>query len=221
MKKLKGYGVGQDLFIVLNGPSIKNQDLTVLKGKNLLFVNRGFLHKDYKLLQPKYHVFIDSKMKNGIWPTSWLDDIWALSPDTTIILPIEWYNNPRFSSYKNSTHIIWADYNLPFTSLGVAGACFSFAIKQQFNTVYFTGFDANGPAYEMLERSESHFYGSDGELSGRNSLQFALSLYMHARHLRDWYLMGDYVKKFKTKFFNFTDGGMIDSFQRIDISSFQ
>ena len=218
MNKLPKEGVGQDLYLVLNGPSIKNQDITVLKGKNTMFVNRGFLHKDYKLLQPKYHVFIDSKMKNGVWPTSWINDIWAMSPETVIILPIDWYDNPKFTNFRDNDKIRWVRNTLPFDSLGVAGACFSFAIDQHFKTTYFTGFDANGPAYEMLEQSESHFYGSDAELSGRTSLQFALSLYMHARHLRDWYRMGNYVKKFQTAFYNFTDGGMIDSFPRINIS---
>lgn len=210
-------GEGQSVYIILNGPSLNKQDLSVLKGKNLMFVNRGFMHSEYSNLQPKYHVFEDSKMLNGIWPTEWFEKIWSLSPKTTIVLPYYWYISPRFEKYRNNDKIFWMPWYVPFHSLGVAGSCFSLAILKSFSKAYFTGFDANAPAFEMLQMSESHFYGEDDELKGRNSLQFALSLYMHGRHLRDWYRMGNYVKTTGTQFFNMTEGGMIDSFSRVSI----
>lgn len=218
MKKMHKEGEGQNVYIILNGPSLKKQDLSILKGKNLMFVNRGFMHSEYKKLQPKYHVFEDSKMLNGTWPTEWLEKIWSFSPETTIVLPYSWYASPRFEKYRNNKKIYWMPWYVPFHSLGVAGSCFSLAILKGFSKAFFTGFDANAPAFEMLQMSESHFYGEDDELKGRNSLQFALSLYMHGRHLRDWYRMGDYVKSTGTEFFNMTEGGMIDSFPRISIT---
>lgn len=68
-------GIGKELYLLLNAPSLKTQDISVLKGKNTMFVNRGFMHPLYKELQPQYHVFVDSKMLKGIWPISWLDEI--------------------------------------------------------------------------------------------------------------------------------------------------
>lgn len=218
MKKLPKEGVGQNVYIILNGPSLKKQDISVLKGKNVMFVNRGFMHDEYKNLQPKYHLFEDSKMLKGEWPTEWFEQIWSLSPDTTIVLPYSWYINPRFEKYRDNEKIYWMPWYVPFHSLGVAGSCFSLAILKGYAKAFFTGFDANAPAFEMLQMSESHFYGEDEELKGRNSLQFALSLYMHGRHLRDWYRMGDYVKTTGTQFYNMTEGGMIDSFPRIPLS---
>lgn len=217
MKNLPKEGVGRNIYIILNGPSLKKQDISVLKGKDVMFVNRGFLHKDYEILQPKYHIFEDTKMLNGIWPTDWFDEIWKKSPQTKIVLPYAWYAKPRFEPYRNNEKVYWLPWYVPFHSLGVAGSCFSLAILQKYSKAFFTGFDANAPAFEMLQMSESHFYGEDSELKGRNSLQFALSLYMHGRHLRDWYRMGDYVKKTDTQFFNMTEGGMIDSFPRISL----
>ena len=72
----------KELFLVLNGPSVKKQDLLVMKDKDVMFVNRGFLHPAYKEFQPKYHVFVDTKMIKGLWPVSWLDEIWKISPNT-------------------------------------------------------------------------------------------------------------------------------------------
>jgi hypothetical protein len=34
-------GVGKDLYLLLNAPSLKTQDISVLKGKTMMFVNRG------------------------------------------------------------------------------------------------------------------------------------------------------------------------------------
>lgn len=218
MKALPIEGKGKNLYLILNGPSLIKQDISILKGKDVMFVNRGFKHEEYSNIQPKYHVFIDSKMLNGVWPTEWIDLIWRISPETKIILPYSWFVNPLFKRFRNNDKVIWLYWEVPFRSLGVAGSCFSYAITQKYSKVFFTGFDANGPAFEMLEMSDSHFYGEDEELKGRNSLQFALSLYMHGRHLRDWYRMGEYVKTKKTQFYNMSEGGMIDSFPRICLS---
>ena len=93
MKKLPKEGAGQSVFIILNGPSLKKQDLSILRGKNLMFVNRGFMHLEYKNLQPKYHLFEDTKMLNGQWPTDWFEEIWSLSPNTVIVTLIHALRN--------------------------------------------------------------------------------------------------------------------------------
>lgn len=217
MRALPKEGEGKDLYLILNGPSLKKQDISVFKGKILMFVNRGFKHREYKNLQPAYHAFIDTKMRDGIWPTGWIDEIWEMSPKTKILLPLAWYKIEKFARFRSDSRVYWLNWHVPFHSLGVAGACFSFAIQQKFENLFFTGFDANGIACEMLEVSDSHFYGEDEELKGRNSLQFALGLYMHGRHLRDWYRMGAYCTKKGLHAYNFSGAGLIDSFPRITI----
>lgn len=218
MRALPKEGYNKNLYLILNGPSLNKQDIIMLKGKTLMFVNRGFLHKDYKSLQPQYHVFIDSKMRDGVWPTEWIDEIWNISPKTKILLPLHWYRYHRFERFRNDSRVYWLNWSVPFNALGVAGACFSFAIQHKFAKLLFTGFDANGIICELLEKSDSHFYGDDEELKGRNSLQFAQGLYMHGRHLRDWYLMGAYCEKKGLAVYNFSGAGLIDSFPKISIA---
>lgn len=208
-------GVGKELFIILNGPSLKSQDLTKLKGKTLMFVNRGFLHPLYKELQPKYHVFVDTKLLSGVWPVEWLDKIWELSPQTKIVLPLEWYNNPIFARFREESRIYWLDWEIPFYGIGVSASCFSFAIKQKFETIYFTGFDANGLAYDMIKSSEnSHFYGGDAELKNMTCDQFALALYSHSIHLRSLIRFARYCEKRNISIINITNGGLLDMFPR-------
>lgn len=207
-------GVGEDLYILLNAPSLNTQDLSVLKGKNTMFVNRGFMHPLYKELQPKYHVFVDPKMLKGIWPIEWLDKIWTMSPETTIILPASWYANPLFKDYKGDKRIYWLSYSLPFYNLGVSGSCFSFAIRQKFEKIYFSGFDATGIGHEMVKTADSHFYGNDKELENKPTTQFVIDLLMHSRHLHDLNRLAQWCNKKGYKLINITNGGLLDMFPR-------
>ena len=216
MIKLPKEGIGEDLYIILNGPSLKTQDLSVLKGKNVMFVNRGMKHPLYKELQPKYHVFVDSKIRDGVWPVSWLDEIFILSPNIRIIMPVAWYNHPTFSNYKDDKRIFWIDWLVPFHTLGVSGSCFSYAIKQGFKNIYFTGFDANSCAFDMIKSSESHFYGSDPELSGMTSMQHASALMSTALHFNSLNKLAQYCKKKNYNIINLTNGGLLDMFPRQD-----
>ena len=204
----------EDLYILFNAPSLKTQDLSVLADENTMFVNRGFMHPLYEELQPKYHVFIDSKMLKGIWPVSWLEDIWQKSPQTQILLPINWYKNPLFSKYKDSDRIYWLNWELPFYNLGVSGACFAFAIQQKFAHIYFAGFDATGIGHEMVKTANSHFYGNDKELEGKTTKQFAIDLLMHSRHLHDLNRLADYCEREEISLINITNGGLLDMFPR-------
>lgn len=210
-------GQGKDLYILLNAPSLKTQDISILKDKNTMFVNRGFMHPLYKDLQPKYHVFIDSKMLNGVWPVSWIDEIWAMSPNTTIILPVSWYCNNIFSKYRNDKRIFWFSHSLPYHGLGVSGGCFSFAIQQKFEKIYFAGFDATGIGHEMVKTADSHFYGNDKELESKPTTQFVIDLYMHSRHLHDLNRLALFCKKHGYKLINVTNGGLLDMFPRENV----
>lgn len=217
MKSRAVCGLNKELYILLNAPSLSTQDISVLKGKTTMFVNRGFKHPLYKELQPAFHVFIDPKMLDGTWPVSWLDEIWSMSPDTIIILPLSWHRNQIFKDYKDNPKIFWTPYNLPFYNLGVSGACFAFAIGQRFKKIYFSGFDANGIGYELVKASNSHFYGNDKELENKPTSQFVIDLLMHSRHLHDLNRFAEWSKKRGIKIINITNGGLLDMFPRANV----
>jgi len=46
---------GQRCFILGNGPSVKQLDLTMLKGQNVISVSNGYLHQGYASFAPRYH----------------------------------------------------------------------------------------------------------------------------------------------------------------------
>ena len=164
---------------------------------------------------PAYHVFVDTKMLKGIWPVSWIGDILQMSPNTKILLPLSWSNIKFFKPYEKS--IYWLNWNLPFYNLGVSGSCFSFAIQQKFEHIYFTGFDATGIGHEMIKTADSHFYGNDKELENKPTAQFAIDLLMHSRHLHDLNRLALYCKNHKIQITNITNGGLLDMFPKENI----
>lgn len=219
MEQLPKEGIGQDLFIILNGPSVKTQDLSLLKGKNLMFVNKGFRHPLYKELQPKYHVFVDPKLTNGTWDIAWIDEIFEMCPNIRVIFPIQWYNLPIMSRFQNDERIYWQHKELPFYVNGVSNNCFSYGIYQGFENIFFTGFDANGCAYEMIKQSEAgHFYGGDPELSGMTTLQHAQALFTTCLQLNDLNDLAKYCVNNNIHIYNLTNGGLLDMFPRRDFS---
>jgi len=216
-KELVGHG--KDIFIILNGPSLKNQDLSVLKGKTTMFVNRGFKHSLYATLKPDYHVFVDPKMLTGEWPVDWIDEILTMAPDITFIMPVSWAFVDKFQPYiKKGVSFYWLDDSSRCTFLGVAGECFKFSIIQKFKTIYFTGFDANGLAHELVN-SSSHFYGTNEENLKKTTINYVDDLLMFSRHLHDLNRFARKCKMQKINIVNLTDGGLLDMFERNDLSS--
>ena len=212
MKKKPLMGTGRELYLLLNAPSLMEQDLSVLIGKDCMFVNRGFMHPMYKELKPKYHVFADPKMIKGIWPVSWIEDILKMSPDTLIILPLAWYNNPMFQPYHS--HIYWMDHNYLQYGLAVSGWCFRFAVKQNYRKIYFAGYDGTANAHEMLKSANSHFYGRDDEQVGKSTDTMATDLWMFARRLHDLNRFSRYCNRKGIEIVNVTHGGLLDMFER-------
>ena len=207
-------GLGNDVFIILNGPSLKKQNLMLLKGKTLMFVNRGFKHELYRQLSPKYHVFIDPKMLSGEWPVTWIDEIVEMVPGITIIMPVTWASIPQFKPYiDKGITFHWLPIPPPCTCLGVAGSCIEFAIEQKFEQIFFTGFDANGIGYELID-SASHFYGTNEENLKKTTKNYVTDLFMFSRHLHDLNRLAVSCKKRNIKIFNFTEGGLLDMFTR-------
>lgn len=204
----------ETLFVILNGPSLQNQDLSILKGKNLMFVNRGFKHSLYKDLQPKFHVIIDPKFKSGIWPIEWLDEILEMVPEIIFVMPVTWNYLEILKPYKErGIKFLWIPRNSPLRCLGVSGSCFNTGMFLGFKKIFFTGFDGNGLAYELINH-QSHFYGGNEENASKNSENYIIDLYMHSRHLNDLRWISKNSQAKGVSIFNLTDGGILDMFPR-------
>lgn len=205
--------IGKRLFIILNGPSIKEQNLKALSGEDVVFVNRGFKHPAYSDIKPKFHVFIDPKMITGEWDLKWLDEIHQMSPDTIFVFPVNWFFIPKIKPYIKKYKIYWLPIMGKCHCTGVGGACFDFASLLGYKEIYFTGWEATGLAHELL-KTTSHFYGVNEENSLKDCSDYVRDLYMMSRHLNDLINLSKKYKKKGLKVVNLTNGGLLDMFER-------
>jgi hypothetical protein len=216
MKHKRPLGIDRSSYIILNGPSIKKQDLSILKGKSIMFVNKGFKHELFKSLNPEFYVMVDSKLMTGEWPITWLDEILEMAPNITFVMPVSWAFEDKIKPYiEKGVNFHWLETLEPLKCLGVSGSCFNFAISQGFKDIYFTGFDANGLGYELIKEN-SHFFGVNEDNLKKTSKNYIIDLYMHSRHLHELHRFKWVCDKKKISIVNLTEGGLLDMFPRLD-----
>ena len=54
-RALNNQHAGERCFILATGPSIKKQDLKLLRGETCIALSNFFVHQDYKFIEPSYH----------------------------------------------------------------------------------------------------------------------------------------------------------------------
>ena len=64
-KRFRNLHIGERCFVLANGPSTRNQDLSQLREELVFTVSRGYLHKDYSTIKPKFHVI--QPMPASVW----------------------------------------------------------------------------------------------------------------------------------------------------------
>ena len=228
--ELKDKHFGQRSFVVGNGPSIKTQNLKLLKDEITFFVNRGFLHPDYEYIQPTYHIIIDQKLQTGEWSLTFIDQIVEKNPNVTLLLNAQWFNDAKFQPYKKF-NIYWLDLRLFLTrffnghvdlsSIGVGGAVAEMgiwsAIYMGIKEIYFLGVDGNGLCYDLLGK-DSHYYGANPEDLTDDVLTMSKALYFMSMSLTKWVYLANYCEKRGIKLINLTAGGLMEICPRKDFA---
>ena len=81
--------LGMRAFIIGNGPSIKEQDLSPLKDEITFTCNAFFLHPILSQWQPTYHSNIDDTLFDGT-EEIWFEENCRKMPSTTFFAPMKW-----------------------------------------------------------------------------------------------------------------------------------
>ena len=214
-KMLKSMRVnGGEIFIALNGPSIRKQPIERVKGMDCIFVNQGFKLPQYQLLHPRFHIFMDSKLIKGVWDIKWLDEILAMVPDITFVMPTAWSRLDMFKEYVDKgARIAWWDAPSQRMSHGVSGAAFQLAWMLGYRKIYFSGYEQTATPSYILKQA-SHFYGNDPDVATHDVRYIMKDLSMNARHLAAAIRSSEYAKKIGVEMYNLTDGGIMDMFER-------
>lgn len=229
-EKLKDLYKDKRVFIVGNGPSIKQQDLKLLKNEVTFFVNRAFKHTDYAYIQPTYHIFVDPKLASGEWEITMLDEVLAKNKDVIFLLNAKWYHLDKFKPYKNnkSYKIFWLDTNLFFTpyfngrktdltkvtygSAVIGQAIFS-SVYMNAKEIFLLGVEGNAFCHEMVNQ-DSHFYGGNPENENKTVQTTYKELYRNYVYIKHLFYFSQFAKKHNILIYNCTMGGIMNMFER-------
>jgi hypothetical protein len=214
-------------FIVANGPSVKSQDLTLLKGETVFVMNAFHLHPDYDRIDPTYHCVVDpDAFVDTPDCRSWLSDLERVGRRVAFLFPVEAAGligrlglfrerKVRYlflSDQGCESGRIRADLTRPLSSvLCVTLACLLAAAWMRFKNVYLLGCDHDWLASPS---KLAHFYEQDPAafpevpMTYEQLMESQLRLWRSYRHVREFAL------KRGVRIFNATRGGYLDVFPR-------
>ncbi len=229
-KELKNKHLGQRCFIVGNGPSIKQQDLTLLKDEYTFFVNHFYRHPQIEDINPKYYGIIDPKLMSGEWPITMLDEILEKCPEAKLFMSAHYQSMPEITAYADKADIYWVypnqlvhsgfscstDLTSCLAGVTVTTICLFTAIYMGFEEIYLLGVDCDGIFRDLVDQS-SHFYEAKKENIGDNDPDLVVRhLRASIQGLRGWGVIADKFKDSPHKIINLTKGGLLNVFPRQD-----
>lgn len=228
---LKDVHKGKKVFILGNGPSLSDLDLPALKNEICFVVNRAYLHPEYAVLKPTYHVIIDSKLATGEWDLSMIDEILTLNPSVKLLLNSSWYNIDKFKRFTENENIFWLDTRLFFHSLikkpsidltkitygsAVVGQAITSAIYMGVNRIILLGVESNGFCGEILNQN-THFYGTNEDNKLKKIDNLIDDLYFNHLYLRNMSNIKRFVDGNKIEILNATGTGLLQMFNYTEI----
>ncbi|OHA26503.1 MAG: hypothetical protein A3C06_02915 [Candidatus Taylorbacteria bacterium RIFCSPHIGHO2_02_FULL_46_13] len=230
--ELKNKFLGKRCFILACGPSIKTQDLKKLEGEFCISVSNFFVHPDFKIIKPEYHVFSEShapitkeQMK------AWLEDAERHLPegqkvmmsvhDRSLSQEFKLLKKQRIYFYVFSQSQISAESPIEYTKQipliqTVAHQAIYLALYSGAKEIYLVGCDHDW----ILHYGENrHFYAeNESELTRTGLNQWGTDLGTEFEsYVRLWNIYKE-IKRYATVrevlVMNATRGGLLDVFPR-------
>lgn len=218
LKEIKGCCEGDSCFIVATGPSLRYEDLEILKENNVLCfsVNSILLAlkncswrpdyygiqdlKSYEILQEHINEYAKSFKK--IFVSNSISDIGMKIPNDSVIYPLDLMNH-MFTNHKS--------YNAKFSEdpcvrvydgYSVVFSMIQIAVYMGFKRIYLLGVDCNysNPNSQFIN------YGRNDESNLKAKERMTIG-YRVAK---------EYIKNKDIEIYNATRGGMLEEFPRVD-----
>lgn len=219
-------------FVIVTGPSLKNQDLAKLEGQLIFSVNSFYKHKYIKKLNPQYIFFLDSNLFNSISinksdfytkaRTLYNNAIYFLplfrgykAVTKNQILPFERCRFVAFGGVEEGSNFS-LDALMP-NMYGVGAFALSSAVYMGCNPIYLLGFDHDYLANRGINH---HFYeGSTVDIPNYVEPTLGDRVPYDEEMITNYHLWQNYrniLKVAKNKgiqIYNSTDGGYLDVFE--------
>ena len=246
--KFKNIHKGERVFILATGPSIQTQDLKPLKNENCIAVSHFHLHEDIQIINPKYHVlapqhppfnfndsskyFFDFKKAYAKSDThiflgindfkySYLE---LLKAKPELVVPnihyIDYSTNYQLDEQNLYNADIWDITKVLFGMRTVVYGAIQIAYYMGFSEIYLLGCD-HDYLFDLARTKNQRFYKDEIGISDNDHLkQISLEAGFLDYYLRwkQYRLMKEFFNNKNIKIYNATNGGILDVFQRIDLS---
>lgn len=237
--KFRDVHKGEDLFIIGNGPSIRDTDLLKIKNARKMVVSNFYLHEDYAKIKPDYYCFAQftyTELFNDDVAGKWISEIGERSGDPQFFFNISekelidscrQFDNKRVNyMYLESTELERFD-EIDITEkmmmgMSVAVDCIQLAIYMGFSRIFLVGIEHS----EMITRRYDYFYNKEqGLIAGKDSgvlpsgelmKSFRDNLHNMNRLWRMYEKLKMLADRNGVQIFNATKGGVLDVFDRID-----
>lgn len=217
--ELKNKHVGERCFIIGNGPSLNDTDISYIKDEFTFATNYFYKSKQYKILQPTYYLLLDGgffQEKSEI-----LNEIISEISASTLIL--NYKGKKKVENCEDSLKTIYYLYQRLFPhkklqcvdasknmtiGLNVVIGCIQMAIYMGFKEIYLIGTDFNS----FSSTKSIHCYNSNEErtISIGDELKFySLVSYFH-------YYLEEYTDKNNIKIYNASKYSLLDAYERIN-----
>jgi hypothetical protein len=233
-KELKDKYAGKRCFVIGNGSSINQQDLTKLENEYCFVCNRFCLHENINQVKPNFYSMIEPIRLNlffreKMFPTitKEMDFCASENKKTIFLLNIQHKNyietNKLFSGnkiyYFLFNGLISKKMHFDMTKPNPAGTAsiyflLSLAKYMGFKKIYIIGCDHD----YILHKDEKHFYQeSFGNVwKGKSNLELAQNLSMYLERMS---IINSLFLKQGVQIFNAGLGGLTDVFPRINYDS--
>lgn len=236
--KFKNIHKGKACYILGSGPSILNQDLTLLKGKDVITQNNFFAHKDIKVINPKYHCVVPKYQPKSFdqdWK-NWFTQMEENMPnETTYFMGLNTKYIVDNTNLKNNTYylktglhplfIIRPSFNICKRIMNIPTAltqCLHIALYMGYKNIYLVGMDFSQQC-TYTNRDKMRFYGNSEITKNSYEKETENKLFSTGRaFFNRWvtYVQLNLLKKYAIRngqrIINLTDGGFLDAFERKD-----
>ena len=242
-KELKGKYQGQKLFIIGSGPSIKEEDLSVLAGQNIMTQNNFHMHEQINLLKPKFHVVVpkyQSKSFDGDW-IDWIHDMEEKLPDdclyffgknTKYLIDSKTKIGDRtyyMNQGLNPLFVNKTDCDISKRIMNVPSAitqCLMAGVYMGFTEIYLLGMDLNQIVQLGAGRDNLRWYGhskitaNQAEKDIESTILKSGNIYFeHWKMWRQLNMIDNFAKSKNIKIGNASKYGLLNVYPRISLEA--
>lgn len=224
---------GERCFILATGPSIKKQDLTLLRDETCIAVSNFFVHPDYATIKPRYHCIAPyhPPITEEAWQI-WMAELSAGVGDATMFFGLSDLERNTHNGLFVDKDAHFLDFRGTWESTRAKGVDLTrripgpqsvpvmallIAIYMGFRSIYLLGCDHD---WILHFGNSTHFYNEHEHALNRNSYNewagsdFGSECRAYVNLWDQYKEIRGIVKLLSIEIYNATEGGVLDVFPR-------